>query len=147
MKKILIILVLLFFAGCAAKKEVFDPVTKFKEAEAYMQKESFEKARKAYQEIQEKSPDRSYDPDIMLRIADTYFGEEKYDEALVEYQAFLNYHPVNRDAPYAQYQVAIVEASNHSVMNLVYDDASTSYADNSLENPDALLRVCALTAS
>jgi len=43
----------------------------------------------------------------MLRIADTYFGEEKYDEARVEYQAFLNYHPVNKDAAYAQFQVAL----------------------------------------
>jgi outer membrane protein assembly factor BamD len=42
----------------------------------------------------------------MLRVADTYFGEEKYDEALVEYQAFLNYHPMSKDAAYAQYQIA-----------------------------------------
>jgi outer membrane protein assembly factor BamD len=43
----------------------------------------------------------------MLRVADTYFGEEKYSEAQVEYQNFLNYHPVNRDAVYAQYQVGM----------------------------------------
>ena len=72
-----------------------------------MRKENFEKARKGYQEIQEKSPDKSYDAALMLRIADTYFGEEKYDEALVEYQAFLNFHPVNKDAVYAQYQIAM----------------------------------------
>jgi outer membrane protein assembly factor BamD len=47
----------------------------------------------------------------MLRIADTYFGEEKYDEARVEYQAFLNYHPVNKDAAYAQFQVAMCSYS------------------------------------
>jgi outer membrane protein assembly factor BamD len=43
----------------------------------------------------------------MLRIADTYFGDEQYSEALVEYQAFLNYHPVHKDAAYAQYQIAM----------------------------------------
>ena len=107
MKKILIIISLMLFAGCAAKEPPFDPVAKFKEGEEHMQKESFEKARKAYQEIQEKATDRSYDADIMLRIADTYFGEEKYDEALVEYQSFLNFHPVNKNAPYAQYQIAM----------------------------------------
>lgn len=79
----------------------------FKEAEESMQAAAFEKARKGYQQIQEKSPDKSYDAVLMLRIADTYFGEEKYSEALVEYQAFLNYHPVNRDAAYAQYQIAM----------------------------------------
>ena len=72
-----------------------------------MVNEEFEDARKGYQMIQEKSPDRSFDPVLMLRIADTYFGEKKYSEAQVEYLAFLNYHPVHRDAAYAQYQVAM----------------------------------------
>jgi outer membrane protein assembly factor BamD len=93
--------------GCAGKEPPFDPVAVFREAEDNMHKESFEKARKGYQEIQEKTPDKSYDAVLMLRIADTYFGEEKYAEALVEYRNFLNYHPVHKDAPYAQYQVAM----------------------------------------
>lgn len=108
MKKIIITLIVITLAGCgAAKQGAFDPVAKFSEAEELMRKESFEKARLAYQEIQEKAPDKSYSADIMLRIADTYFGEEKFDEALVEYQAFLNFHPVNKNASYAQYQVAM----------------------------------------
>lgn len=48
---------------------------------------------------------------------------------------------------FAQYQISIVQANDSSILNLVYDDASASYADNSLENPDALLRVCALSAA
>jgi outer membrane protein assembly factor BamD len=107
MKKLLSLVLLVVLAGCAEKQEVFDPTALFKQAEENMVKGSFEKARKEYQEIQEKAPDRSYDPALMLRIADTYFGEEKYDEARVEYQAFLNYHPVNKDAAYAQFQVAM----------------------------------------
>jgi outer membrane protein assembly factor BamD len=106
MKKLIFILLLALLAGCA-KEPPFDPVSKFKEAEVQMQKFNFEEARKAYQEIQEKAPDRSYDADIMLRIADTYYGEEKYSEALVEYQAFINFHPVHRDASYAQYQIGM----------------------------------------
>jgi outer membrane protein assembly factor BamD len=108
MKKTLFILLAVFLSGCgAAKQAAFDPVARFNEAEGLMRKESFEKARAAYQEIQEKAPDKSYNADIMLRVADTYFGEEKFDEALVEYQAFLNFHPVNKNASYAQYQVAM----------------------------------------
>lgn len=108
MKKIILIVLIALIAGCASKKEPpFDAVAVFKEAEESMRTESFEKARKGYQQIQEKSPDKSYDADLMLRIADTYFGEEKYSEAQVEYQAFLNYHPVHKDAPYAQYQIAM----------------------------------------
>lgn len=107
MKKILIIVVLSLLAGCAAKAPPYDAVVSFKDAEENMRKEAFEKARKEYQEIQERSPDKSYDAVLMLRIADTYYGEELYSEALVEYQAFLNYHPVHKDAAYAQYQIAM----------------------------------------
>ncbi len=106
MKKLITLLLLALLAGCA-KEPPFDPVEKFKDAEEKMQKFKYEDARKAYQEIQEKAPDRSYDADIMLRIADTYYGEEKYSEALVEYQAFINFHPVHRDASYAQYQIGM----------------------------------------
>jgi outer membrane protein assembly factor BamD len=107
MKKIVFIAVFALLAGCAEKQVPFDAATVFKDAEENMRKENFEKARKGYQELQEKSPDKSYDASLMLRIADTYFGDEKYEEALVEYQAFLNFHPVNKDAVYAQYQIAM----------------------------------------
>jgi outer membrane protein assembly factor BamD len=107
MKKILSIVFLVVLAACATTPTPFDPVAAFEKAEASMLKEDYETARKTYQEIQERSPDKSYDAAIMLRIADTYFGEEKYEEALVEYQNFLNYHPVNKDAVYAQYQIAM----------------------------------------
>ena len=107
MKKTLTIFLLMLLAGCAAKEPPFDAAVVFKEAEESMRKEAFDKARKGYQDIQEKSPDKSYDAVLMLRIADTYYGEEKYSEAQAEYQSFLNYHPVNKDAAYAQYQVAM----------------------------------------
>ncbi len=107
MKQILIILLVSLLAACASTEPPFNPATAFTDAESDMQKESFEKARKLYQEIQEKSPDKSYDASIMLRIADTYYGEEKYEEALVEYKNFLNYHPVSKDAVYAQFQIAM----------------------------------------
>jgi outer membrane protein assembly factor BamD len=107
MKKIFLMLFLTFIAGCAGTPPPFDVQTVFRDAEENMHKENFEKARKGYQEIQEKSPDKSYDASLMLRIADTYYGEEKYDEALVEYQAFLNFHPVNKAADYVQYQIAM----------------------------------------
>jgi outer membrane protein assembly factor BamD len=116
MKKILTIALFAVLASCA-KEPPFDPVAKFKDAEEKMYKYKYEDARKAYQEIQEKAPDRSYDADIMLRIADTYYGEEKYSEAIVEYQAFLNFHPVHRDAPYAQYQIGMCNYSDISTID------------------------------
>ncbi len=45
------------------------------------------------------------------------------------------------------YQFYIVKASDHTTMNLIYDNNSTSYKDNSIENPDAQLRICALSSA
>ncbi len=125
MKKILYMLLLALLAGCAAKEPPFDPITAFRTAEEDMQQGAFEKARKKYQQIEEKSPDKSYDAVLMLRVADTYFGEERYSEALVEYQAFLNYHPVHKDAAYAQYQVAMC---NYKDLSTIDRDPSPAYA-------------------
>lgn len=41
------------------------------------------------------------------------------------------------------YDIAMVRADNGSMQNLVYDDNSTSYKDNSIENPDVDVRICA----
>ena len=125
MNKLLAILLLFFIAGCASVEPRFDPVATFKEAEEEMHKESFEKARKKYQAIQEKSPDKSYDAVLMLRIADTYYGEEKYSEAQVEYQAFLNFHPVSKNAAYAQYQIVMC---SYKELEYVDRDPSPAYA-------------------
>ncbi len=125
MKKILFLIVLVVFAGCSAKETPFDPVAWFKEGEANMREKNYEKARKKYQEIEEKSPDKSYDAVLMLRVADTYYGEERYSEALVEYQAFLNYHPVNKDAAYAQYQIAMCSYNDLSTFDR---DPAPAYA-------------------
>jgi len=111
-------------AACATKEPPFDAVTSFREAEESMKNADYEKARKRYQEIEEKSPDKSYDAVLMLRVADTYYGEEKYSEAAVEYQAFLNYHPAHKDAPYAQYQVAI---SSYKDLLTIDRDPSPAY--------------------
>jgi outer membrane protein assembly factor BamD len=133
-KQITSMLLLALLAGCA-KEPPFDPVDKFKDAENKMQKLKYEEARKAYQEIQEKAPDRSYDADIMLRIADTYYGEEKYAEAQVEYQAFINFHPVHRDASYAQYQIGM--CSFNEITTIDRDPALTR---TSLKEFQALLK-------
>jgi outer membrane protein assembly factor BamD len=125
MKKLITLMLLTLLAACA-KEPPFDPVEKFKDAEGKMQKFKYEEARKAYQEIQEKAPDRSYDADIMLRIADTYYGEEKYAEAQVEYQAFINFHPVHRDASYAQYQIGM--CSYQEITTIDRDPALTRTA-------------------
>lgn len=135
MKKVIpISCLVLLCCACAETQQAFDPAAAFQKAEERMKDEDFEKARTAYQEIQEKSPERAYDSTLMLRIADTYFGEEKYEEALVEYRAFLNYHPANKEAPYAQYQVALCSYNQMSSI-----DRDPGLTRSAIREFDALL--------
>jgi hypothetical protein len=45
------------------------------------------------------------------------------------------------------YDIAFVRANDSTVQSIVYDDNSTSYKDNSIENPDLELRICAADSS
>ena len=101
-------------SGCAWGKKTSTPEvpafsadTAFKEGNEKLKKGNYEEAREAFQKLQQEDLNKSYDIVTRLRIADSYYEEGRYDEAITEYQQFLNMHPTNKLASYAQYQVAM----------------------------------------
>ena len=51
------------------------------------------------------SVEKNYDPHVIMKRAETFFEEEAYPEAIVEYQHFLDMHRTHILAPYAQYKL------------------------------------------
>ncbi len=51
------------------------------------------------------SVEKNYDPHVIMKRAETFFDEEAYPEAIVEYQHFLDMHRTHILAPYAQYKL------------------------------------------
>ncbi len=51
------------------------------------------------------SVEKNYDAHVIMKRAETFFDEEAYPEASVEYQHFLDMHRVHILAPYAQYKL------------------------------------------
>ena len=49
----------------------------------------------------------NYDPNVILKRAESYHEQEGYAEAIVEYQHFLDLHRNHILAPYAQYRLAL----------------------------------------
>ena len=49
----------------------------------------------------------NYDPNVIMKRAESYFEKERYPEAIVEYKHFLDLHRGHVLAPYAQYKIAI----------------------------------------
>ncbi len=49
----------------------------------------------------------NYDPNVIMKRAESFHEKEGYTEAIVEYQHFLDMHPKHVLAPYAQYRLAL----------------------------------------
>src|SRR5581483_8589237 len=50
--------------------------------------------------------EKNYDPNVIMKRAESFFEKEDYPEAIIEYQHFLDLHRVHTLAYYAQYKIA-----------------------------------------
>ena len=53
------------------------------------------------------SIEMSYDPNVIMKRAESFFDKESYAEAVVEYKHFLDLHQNHTLAPYAQYKIGV----------------------------------------
>jgi len=53
------------------------------------------------------SIEMSYDPNVIMKRAESFFDKESYAEAIVEYKHFLDLHQNHTLAPYAQYKIGM----------------------------------------
>ena len=53
------------------------------------------------------SLEMSYDPNVIMKRAETFFDKKSYAEAIVEYKHFLDLHRNHMLAPYAQYKIGM----------------------------------------
>jgi|Deesub1362B_J571_1020462.scaffolds.fasta_scaffold00107_29 outer membrane protein assembly factor BamD len=113
MKSIIAVLgVLLLLVSCSGKKEVkkevFDPEEGLKKASKLIEDEEFDKARQLLLEIKHRDTTQKYSPIAQLKIAESYMKEEDLDSAIHEYRRFLRIYPDHPQAPFAQYQIAMI---------------------------------------
>ena len=133
-RSLLLIIIILNFSGCtflkeAIKEPVFDPEKSFQEANGLMDKGFHEKAREILETIVAKDASRKYSTLARVRIADTYFGDELYEEAIVEYKGFLDIHPYHKYAAYAQYKVAMSYFNRIKTVDVSYSWAKKALVE------------------
>ncbi|HEY5649551.1 MAG TPA: outer membrane protein assembly factor BamD, partial [Nitrospiria bacterium] len=87
---------LVFLGGCSASKDPLGADIR----------EALE-VTKTSPEDWEDSPERAYDPKVILRRAEGLYQRKDYLEAVSEYQHFLELHPLHPWADYAQLKLAI----------------------------------------
>ena len=65
--------------------------------------------------------EKNYDPNVIIKRAESFFEKGDYAEAVIEYQHFMDLHRVHQLAPYAQYRIG---EAHYMMMKTVDRDAS-----------------------
>ncbi len=65
--------------------------------------------------------EKNYDPNVIIKRAESFFEKEDYPEAILEYQHFLELHRVHQLAPYAQFRMG---EGHFMMMKTIDRDAS-----------------------
>jgi len=92
---------------------------------------NYTKAIETFQSIIDNYPYSDYAVDAELQIADAYFKDERYDEALSYYRDFGDLHPQNERVPYTILRSALCHYEQISSINR--DQTSTKEALHYLE--------------
>ncbi|MCH2187630.1 outer membrane protein assembly factor BamD [Myxococcota bacterium] len=91
----------------------------------------YEKAIETFQAIIDNYPYSDYEIEAQLQIADAYFEDAKYDEALSYYRDFADLHPQNPKVPYTILRSALCHYNQ--IKSIDRDQTSTREALKYLE--------------
>lgn len=128
-------IVVMLFLSCSTDKSAMKDDAPFA-AEESLQKANeliqdgyYEDARELLETIKAKDATRKYALLAMLRIADSYFDDGSYEEAVVEYESFLDSHPYHKYSPYAQYKLALCYYSRIQSVDISYSWARKALSE------------------
>lgn len=107
--KLFLIMLLATVAGCGGAKIKRDKPADviYKEGMDLFERKKYEDAIAAFQELNAKYPASQYTVQAKLRIADSYYKDENYPEAISTYREFEKLHPTNENLPYAVFQTGM----------------------------------------
>ena len=96
-------------SGCAwwRKEPEPNPQAMYENAMNLFQRKKYERAAEAFKRFKEEFPLSDYTPLVELRIADSYFFDKNYAEAIVQYEEFRKLHPTHAEIPYVIYQLGM----------------------------------------
>ena len=92
---------------------------------------SYDKAIETFQSIIDNYPYSDYEQKALLKIADAYFDDHRYEEALAYYQDFADLHPDHARVPYTLLRAA--ECHYNQIESIDRDQTATHLAVDALE--------------
>lgn len=85
----------------------FSARTRFEEAEDSLDGGYYTEAVKQFNEVKTQFPFSQFAILAELKIADTYFEQEDYTQAIDGYKQFVTLHPNHEEVPYALYRIGL----------------------------------------
>ena len=141
---VLVALALLFAAGCASNTAVFEDAKPAEELYADGMETlkgrkilwlfpviNYDAAIESFQAIVDNYPYSEYEQKAQLKIADAYFDDERYEEALAYYQDFADLHPQHPKVAYTLLRAA--KCHYNQIESVDRDQSSTFEASAALE--------------
>jgi outer membrane protein assembly factor BamD len=112
---LLLPVIMLPLAGCAGNKKVKgdtayvarDVNTLYSQAKQRLDKGKYDEAAIFFDEVERQHPYSVWARRAQLMSAFSYYMAQKYPDAVSSAQRFLTIHPGNKDAPYANYLIAM----------------------------------------
>ena len=124
----------LALSGCAdddKEKYVERPVEQiYNAALADLQKEEYKKAAEEFDEVERQHPYSVWATKAQLMAAYAHYQNEKYDDAIIALERFIQLHPSNKDIPYAYYLEAL--CYYEQISDVARDQKMTDLARKSL---------------
>jgi outer membrane protein assembly factor BamD len=125
-----------FFCGCAMwdrffSEEEMTPAELMKEGIENYEKGYFESATTAFQKVKDRYPYSKYALEAELKMADSFYMRDLYNEAYDAYSEFEKLHPKNPKIPYVIYQRGMSQYSQ--VKSIDRDQSHTIEAKEEFE--------------
>jgi outer membrane protein assembly factor BamD len=92
---------------------------------------NYDKAIDIFQSIIDNFPYSEYEQKALLKIADAYFDDHRYEEALAYYQDFADLHPAHEQVAYTLLRAA--QCHFNQIQSIDRDQTSTHLATEALE--------------
>ena len=123
-------------AGCARNRTKADTAyvardvnTLYALAKRRLDQGDYQNAAKVFDEVERQHPYSVWARRAQLMSAFSYYMGEKYPDAISSAQRFLTIHPGNKDAPYANYLIAM--SYYNQIADVTRDQRTTQQASDS----------------
>ena len=111
MLRSLLVVFLLFTAGCSWLKPQPTPILPAEElyqlGQSELEKKRYADAREQFRKVVERHPNSSYAPRARFLIGESYYREPDFDKAIKEFEGFLAFYPRHQIADLVQFRLAM----------------------------------------